>query len=733
MNSDSLPYAEAAWAYRTAGWTGVLPIGFATPGKPAGPRQKSAPPKGYTGWAGVTPSGADVQTWIDGREGAFNIGIHLPLGVLTIDVDAHSDKPAEASMAALAAIAGPLPATWTNTARGQHSASRQHLFRATLPEGRVWKDHPGEGLDSLHIGHRYAVVWPSVHPTGTTYEWYDETGEPYEGVPEIGWLAELPESWILACSKEGKPLEGNAATTAATRGAIDTFRSGDPCRRVAATLAAELERIGNASAGAIHDPGKLYELTMLGYEGHRGVAKALSQHQAAYVSARVGQRGEGDESASAQWWRQVQGVVGKNTKQLARTCECDDPWDGIIPTSSLESDRYIGDSSPSLETPDLPAPAETYLDFLRGQLLDTTTLGLQPKSEPLVPGVFYVDKLAWIYGAPKSFKSFIALDLAASVATGRPWQGFEVGKSGPVLYLVAEGASGIENRVRAWEEHYGRKMTGVTFLPVAVQANSDEQWKAFVELAREIDPVLIIPDTQARITSGMEENSATEMGKFVRRLDALRMATGALVCTVHHSGRNGEHMRGSIAIDGAADTVLKVVRTEGTCTVECVYQKDAEEFEPFLTRVEHVGESLVLRRDATAAGSIGGRALPPFVKTWWTNHESDLVAPSLLIRTGVVTESTFHEKIKDLVRRGVVIKDETGRYATYRLAGPPPGLEAHSETPAVRHAGVSESGASDSGGVSRSVPGVSESACSICGEDLDEMWRAAGHTTHPTC
>jgi Holliday junction resolvase RusA-like endonuclease len=54
------PYGEAAWAYRAAGWAGVLPLP---------PHAKTAPPGGYTGWAGLEPSGADVQTWVDGPQG----------------------------------------------------------------------------------------------------------------------------------------------------------------------------------------------------------------------------------------------------------------------------------------------------------------------------------------------------------------------------------------------------------------------------------------------------------------------------------------------------------------------------------------------------------------------------------------------------------------------------------------------------------------------------------------
>jgi hypothetical protein len=97
-----------------------------------------------------------------------------------------------------------------------------------------------------------------------------------------------------------------------------------------------------------------------------------------------------------------------------------------------------------------------------------------------------------------------------------------------VLYLVAEGVRGTKKRVRAWEKSMGREMTGVLFLPIAVQSKNGAQWDAFVELVRELKPALIVIDTQARVTVGVEENSNTEMGEFVDRAERLRMASRRL-------------------------------------------------------------------------------------------------------------------------------------------------------------------------------------------------------------
>src|SRR5690606_7106513 len=160
------PYEEAAWLYWQAGWEGVLPL---PPGK------KGPPPSGRTGWAGVDPDAAEIEAWVEGPEGAGNIGLRLPEGVYGLDVDAYGAKSGAEALRNAEAVLGPLPPTWCVTSRDD-GVSGIRLFRASLPAGRRWKDEPaghGMGIEAIHLGHRYAVVWPSVHPeTGRTYEWH---------------------------------------------------------------------------------------------------------------------------------------------------------------------------------------------------------------------------------------------------------------------------------------------------------------------------------------------------------------------------------------------------------------------------------------------------------------------------------------------------------------------------------------------------------------------------------
>lgn len=236
------------------------------------------------------------------------------------------------------------------------------------------------------------------------------------------------------------------------------------------------------------------------------------------------------------------------------------------------------------ESPALPAvtveaePGEESLstyERLRRRMVTATQLANSPTPEPLIHGLLDLDTEAWLIGAPGSLKSFVALDLAGHVGRGQEWQGHRVKRRG-VLYVAAEGQGGMVLRARAWEKEHG-EMEGVSFLPYPVQVKSnDGQWEALTRIASEDRPGLIVIDTQARVSVGLEENSATDMGILIGAVGMLRRATGACVLVIHHTGRNGGDARGSSALDGAQDTELKVVRAEPRSSLMCKLVMDKQ-------------------------------------------------------------------------------------------------------------------------------------------------------------
>ncbi|MET9465834.1 AAA family ATPase [Streptomyces sp. NPDC006544] len=220
------------------------------------------------------------------------------------------------------------------------------------------------------------------------------------------------------------------------------------------------------------------------------------------------------------------------------------------------------------------------VDALLAELLDASSLDNMPTLEPLIGDMLHLDSLARVVGPSGHMKSFAVIDMAGHVGTGLKWHGQYV-RQGTVVYLVAEGARGIRKRVRAWEKHYGLKMDNVLFLPRPVQAMSPE-WDTLIEAMRRLEPALIVVDTQARVSVGVEENSAKELGLVVDRLEQLRAATAACVLLVHHTGHVGEHGRGSSSAKGALQSELHVSKKGDNAsniivTIKTGKQKDDEE------------------------------------------------------------------------------------------------------------------------------------------------------------
>jgi hypothetical protein len=226
-------------------------------------------------------------------------------------------------------------------------------------------------------------------------------------------------------------------------------------------------------------------------------------------------------------------------------------------------------------TPAAEVDTRTVLEKLTARLVSAQELADLPAPEPLVYGLLDMNSEAWAIGAPESFKSFCVLDLAGHVGAGKEWQGHRV-RQGKVIYVAAEGAAGMTLRTRAWIKRNG-EMKDVLFLPLPVQVKSARgEWAALVEMCRAEKPALVVVDTQARVTVGLEENSATDFGYYASAVTAVRVATGACVLTVHHTGRDGLNARGSSAIDGAQDTELKFTRAAPNSALTTVLKQDKQ-------------------------------------------------------------------------------------------------------------------------------------------------------------
>jgi hypothetical protein len=183
-----------------------------------------------------------------------------------------------------------------------------------------------------------------------------------------------------------------------------------------------------------------------------------------------------------------------------------------------------------------------------------------PPPEYIIDGLIEHGGLSCIIGPPGVGKSTVALDMACHISTGQRWRGRAVLKT-RVLYLPGEGLSGAVQRLRAWEEAHGLSLDRDLLLGdsiIQVRAINEAWGEIAAYIARQ-EIGLVIFDTFARMSSGLEENSATDVGTAVRRFDKLKQLTNAGVMVVHHTGKGDPNSgRGSSALNGALDSELLV-------------------------------------------------------------------------------------------------------------------------------------------------------------------------------
>ena len=236
------------------------------------------------------------------------------------------------------------------------------------------------------------------------------------------------------------------------------------------------------------------------------------------------------------------------------------------------------------------------------RIISTADLANLPQPVPVVEGWLFKDSLAWIWGPSGSGKSFVAVDLAMHVGTGLAWHGHTVDK-GRVLYMIAEGASGMAKRTDAWYEANGVAETDVMWLPTAVNMYQPDSADALTQVVAQLQPSLIIIDTLARASVGAEENSAKDAGVLIDNMDRLRIASGgACVMMVHHSGKEATlGGRGSSAFKGAMESELQVEGGLTNLILKNTKQKNIEHSPTLQFFGEHqlVSGSIALRRLGT--------------------------------------------------------------------------------------------------------------------------------------
>lgn len=207
----------------------------------------------------------------------------------------------------------------------------------------------------------------------------------------------------------------------------------------------------------------------------------------------------------------------------------------------------------------------------RYSLYTVADLAVFPPVEWLVPGYLAARELTVLWGSGGTYKSFMALALGAMLDE-------------PVVYIAAEGASGIQARLWAWMKHHGRPdLPDFYVMPSNLNMHHKDEVTFWNEAVRdylaERKPALVVVDTLARNFVGGSENDPQDMGQFVDGLERVRREQKAAVLVIHHSTKEGKTERGTESLRNASFASFKLTKAGGTnraADVKCDRMKDAE-------------------------------------------------------------------------------------------------------------------------------------------------------------
>jgi len=196
------------------------------------------------------------------------------------------------------------------------------------------------------------------------------------------------------------------------------------------------------------------------------------------------------------------------------------------------------------------------------------------EAEPawLVETLWGEQAVGFIGGTPKSCKTWLALELAVAVASGRPCLGrFRVHQRGHVLLVAAEDSAGairhrVEGIARARGVDLQRLAVGLVDAP-GLRLDQDVHRVRLEATVAAIRPRLLILDPLVRLHRA-DENSAADISALLAYLRQLQREHAVAVALVHHvrkspTGQPGQALRGSGDLHAWADSNLFLLRCKG--------------------------------------------------------------------------------------------------------------------------------------------------------------------------
>ncbi len=185
-------------------------------------------------------------------------------------------------------------------------------------------------------------------------------------------------------------------------------------------------------------------------------------------------------------------------------------------------------------------------------------LAEQPQARRWLIDELWADEAVGIVGGePKCCKSFLALDMAVSVAGGVPClRRFAPAQTGPVLLFAAEDALHVvRQRLAGIALAAGRALDDLDIHVItapSVRLDVERDRDALAETVAELRPKLLVLDPFVRLHR-IDENLSGEVAPLLAYLRELQRRFHVAVVLVHHARKGGAKMRAGQALRGSSE------------------------------------------------------------------------------------------------------------------------------------------------------------------------------------
>ncbi len=180
-----------------------------------------------------------------------------------------------------------------------------------------------------------------------------------------------------------------------------------------------------------------------------------------------------------------------------------------------------------------------------------------PEPTWLYKGLWMEQGVGLIGGNPKSCKSWLALEMAVSLATGTDCLG-RYGTEGPgtvLIYMAEDGQAMVRQRLDSIADHHGADLDSLPLYVITadtVRLDQQDDRQRLEATVAHFRPALLLLDPLVRLHN-LDENRAGDVSYLLAFLRKLQRRYQTAVIVVHHSRKNGSATQPGQALRGSSD------------------------------------------------------------------------------------------------------------------------------------------------------------------------------------